>query len=164
MYEPYPATEPALGPDRIPRPRTVRNAMRLMYLGAALEVPALIVAVVTRSTFKPAILQAHPGYTTAQLHTAEIARTVPLLIGAPIVAALWLWMAWANGRGRSWARVVSAAFFGINTVDLLISLALVHAAATMITGVIIWLVGLAAIVLIFSKDSAPFYTRQPAQR
>jgi hypothetical protein len=73
-------------------------------------------------------------------------------------------MAWANGRGRSWARVVSAAFFGINTVDLLISLALVHAAATMITGVIIWLVGLAAIVLIFSKDSAPFYTRQPAQR
>jgi hypothetical protein len=157
MYEPYPATEPARGPDRIRRPRTVRNAMRLMYLGAALEVPALIVAVVTRSTFKPAILQAHPGYTTAQLHSAEIARTVPLLIAAPIVAALWLWMAWANGRGLAWARIVSAVFFGIATVDAAVAFARSSNAASLAIGVVTWLVGLGAIVLLFSKESGPFY-------
>ena len=157
MYEPYPATEPALGPDRIPRPRTVRNAMRLMYLGAALEVPALIIAVVTRSTFKPAILQAHPGYTSAQLHSAEIARTVPLVIAAPIVAALWLWMAWANGRGLAWARIVSAVFFGIATADLAVALARSSDTASLVLGVVTWLVGLGAIVLIFSKQSRPFY-------
>jgi hypothetical protein len=71
-------------------------------------------------------------------------------------------MTWANGKGRSWARTVSAVFFGIYTVDLLISFSLIHAAATMIIGLVIWLVGLAAIVLIFSKDSGPFYTRHPA--
>jgi hypothetical protein len=157
MYEPYPATEPALGPDRIPRPRTVRNAMRLMYLGAALEVPALIIAVVTRSTFKPAILQAHPGYTTAQLHSAEIARTVPLVIAAPIVAALWLWMAWANGRGLAWARIVSAVFFGIACVDVAVAFARSGSAAGLAIGVVTWLVGLGAIVLLFSKESGPFF-------
>jgi hypothetical protein len=68
-----------------------------------------------------------------------------------------------NGKGRSWARVVSAVFFGINTVDLLISFSLVHAAATLIIGLVIWLVGLAAIVLIFSKGSGPFYMQPPAQ-
>jgi hypothetical protein len=71
-------------------------------------------------------------------------------------------MAWANGKGHSWARVVSALFFGINTLDLLVSLFLVHAAATLVIGLAIWLVGLVAIVLIFSRDSGPFYNQQSA--
>jgi len=31
--------------------------------------------------------------------------------------ALWLWMARANGRGRSWARIVSTVLFGWLTLD-----------------------------------------------
>jgi hypothetical protein len=157
MYEPYPVTGPVQGPDRIPQPRTVRNAVRLMYFGAALVVPNLIVDVLTRSTFKPAILQAHPDYTAAQLHSAELARTVPLLIAAPIVAALWLWMAWANGRGRAWARIVSAMFFGISCVDVALAFARGANAAALAFGVVGWLVGLGAIVLLFSKESGPFF-------
>jgi hypothetical protein len=71
-------------------------------------------------------------------------------------------MAWANGKGRSWARVVSAVFFGINTLDLLISLIAVHAVATLIIGVVIWLVGLGAIALLFGKGSGSFYKQQSA--
>jgi hypothetical protein len=69
-------------------------------------------------------------------------------------------MAWANGQGRSWARVVSAVLFGINTLDLLISLLTVHAVATLIIGVVIWLVGLGAIALLFGKQSGPFYKQR----
>ena len=98
-----------------------------------------------RLLLRSAILNRHPGYTPAQLHTAELARTIPLIIGALAAAGLWLWMAWANGKGRNWGRVVSAVFFGINTLDLLLSLGLVHAAATEIAGLIIWLAGLAAL-------------------
>lgn len=78
------------------------------------------------------------------------------------VFGLRLWMAWANASGHSWATVVSAVIFGINTLDLLVSFLLVHAAATLIIGLVIWLVGLAAIVLIFRKDSGLLYN-QPAQ-
>ena len=82
------------------------------------------------------------------------------MVGAVITIGLWLWMAWANGRGLNWARIVSAVFFGINTLNLLLSFFLVHAAATLIVGVIVWLVGLGAILLLFSRESAPFYKQQ----
>jgi hypothetical protein len=160
MYQSYPAPGPAQEPPRIQPPHSVRNAVRLMYTGAALEVLALIVTLLTISSLKTAILKANPGYTAAQLHTAEVGRTVSLAIGAVIAIGLWLWMAWANGHGRNWARIVSAVFFGINTLDLVISIVLVHAAATMIVGIVIWLVGLAVVVLIFSKESSPFYRQQ----
>jgi hypothetical protein len=161
MYEPYPASGPAQEPEQIQPPRSVLNAIKLMYAGAALEVLAVIIALVTIDSLKSAILTRHPAYTAAQLHRAEAARTVPLVIGGLIAIGLWLWMAWANGKGRSWARIVSAVFFGINTLDLLISLFAVHGVATLIVGVVIWLVGLGAILLLFSKESGPFYKRSP---
>jgi hypothetical protein len=161
MYEPYPASGPAQEPEQIQPPRSVLNAVKLMYAGAALEVLAVIIALVTIGSLKSAILTRHPAYTPVQLHRAEAARTVPLVIGGLIAIGLWLWMAWANGKGRSWARIVSAVFFGINTLDLLISLFAVHAVATLIVGVVIWLVGLGAIVLLFSKESGPFYKQPP---
>jgi hypothetical protein len=157
MYESYPAAEPAPERQRIQPPNPVRNAVRLMYAGAALEVVALVVALLTRSSLKSAILTAHPGYTPAHVHLVENDRAVSLAVGAVITIGLWLWMAWANGRGRQWARVVSAVFFGINTVDLIISLVLVRSAPTSIVGIVIWLVGLAAIVLLFRGESGPYF-------
>jgi hypothetical protein len=62
----------------------VLNAVKLMYAGAALEVLAVIVAVVTIGSLKSAILARHPAYTAARLHTAEVARPVPLVIGGLI--------------------------------------------------------------------------------
>jgi hypothetical protein len=158
MYEPYPVSEPPQQVERARPPRTVLSAVRLMYAGAALEVVSLIVALVTRGRLKSAILNAHPHYTSAQLHTAENFRAGILVIGALIAVGAWLWMAWANGRGRSWARGVSAALFVLGTLGLpIISLRTARVAGTLIVGVVIWLVGLAVIVLIFNTSSGPFY-------
>jgi len=158
MYQPYPAAGPVPDPQRVRPPRSVLNAVRLMYAGAALELLALIIAVATRASLKWAILARHPFYNPAQVHHAEVARAVPLVIGALIATGLWLWMAWANSR------VLSAVFFGINTFDLFISFFVLRATATMIAGVVIWLVGLVAIVLLFSKESATFFRPQPVRR
>jgi hypothetical protein len=35
-----------------------------------------------------------------------------------------------------------------------------HTAGSLIVGVVVWLIGLAAIVLIFNKKSGPFYQQQ----
>jgi hypothetical protein len=157
MYQPYPATGRAPGPDPIQPPRTVRGAVRLMYLGAVLEVPALIVAVATRGSFRSAILRLNPGYTQAQLHTAEVTRIVPLIVGTVITIGLWLWMAWANGRGFAWARIVSVGLFVVSTLDLIVSLALIRVPADTAVDVVIWLVGLATVTLLLSRESGPFY-------
>ena len=161
MYQQYPTADtPQQQPQRTEQPQSVRNAVRLMYVGAALEVIAAIVALLTRSSLKSSILKSHPNYTAAQLHTAETARAVALVIGAVIAIALWIWMAQANGRGLSWARVLSAVFFGISTLSLLGSLIVARSAGSLIIGVIVWLVGLAAIILLFSKESKPFFHKQ----
>ncbi|MGH3405094.1 MAG: hypothetical protein ACRDRJ_21700, partial [Streptosporangiaceae bacterium] len=112
---------------------------------------------------KAAILASHPGYDTARLHTSELARVTPLVVGGLVGVGLWLWMAWANRSGRSWARIVAAVLFGINTLDALSALVLVRGAiASQIIGAVVWLVGLAAIILIFNRESGPFYSQQAA--
>lgn len=79
-------------------------------------------------------------------------------------AGLWLWMAWANRRGHLWARIVAAVFFAINTLDLIFSFARIHAVGAVIVSVLVWLVGLWAIVLLFNKQSAPFFAQRSVPR
>lgn len=154
---------------RLPRqcPPTVRAAVRLMYAGALLELGILVTVIVTESSVRSAILARYPGLTAAQWHAVVLAHLLPDEIGAPVVAGVWLWMAWANGRGRYWARVVFAAFFGLATLSLLSALAegaTTFAPADLVAGAAIWIVHAAAVLLIFSKRSAPFFQPNPNAR
>lgn len=163
MYQPYPASGPAPEQQRTPLPHSVLSAVRLMYAGAVVEVVAVVIALVSKGSLKSSILTRHPAYTAAQLHTAEAARTVPLIIGGVIAAGLWIWMAWANRQGRNWARTVSAVLFGINTLDLIVAALVVKGAvASLVIGAVIWLIGLGVIVLIFNQQSGPFYAQPTA--
>jgi hypothetical protein len=166
MYQPYPSTPEGSVPEpsRAEPPPSVRNAVRLMYIGAALSAVVVIVTVVSIASLKGAILTKYPHYTSTQVHNAEVAAVITSVIGGVIAIGLWLWMAWANGRGRRWARIVAAVFFAINTLDLIASFARIHAVGAVIVGVLVWLAGLGAIVLLFNKQSAPFFAQRPAPR
>ena len=151
-----------LGMSRSPRP--VLNAVRLMCVGAALELAVLVTVLVTLGSVRSAIVQ---NFTAAQWHTAMLTQIVPLAAGAPISAGVWLWLAWANGRGYDWARPASMALVGFLTIGLLIGLgegAALYAPADMIGTTVLWLVGLAAIMLIFSKTASPYYQQEPARQ
>ena len=154
-----PSMRPRTGASR---PRTVVNAVRLMYAGAALELATLITIVATAGDVKAAILSSHP----AAWHVALIHLTADE-IAAPIAIVLWVWLAWAIGRGYDWARLVFAAFFALTTLSLLNALArhaAVYARADLLAGTALWLVALAAVVLLFSKQSNSYYRSGPAQR
>lgn len=150
-----------LGTSRAPRP--VLNAVRLMCLGAVLDLVVLVTVLMTLSSVRSAIVQ---GFTVEQWHTAMRTQIVPVEAGAPIVAGLWLWLACANGRGHDWARPAFIALFGLITAGLLIGLgegAGLFAPADLIATTVLWLVGLAAVVLIFSKTASPYYRQEPAR-
>ena len=143
-------------------PRTVVNAVRLMYAAAALELATFITIVATAGSVRSAVLSSHPAaWPLALFHlTADE-------IAAPIVAVLLVWLAWANGRGYDWARLVFTALFALTTMSLIGALAnhaTTYARADLIAGTVLWLVALAAVVLIFSKKSNPYYRPRPAQR
>ena len=65
--------------------------------------------------------------------------------------------AWANGKGRSWARILSAVLFGIDTLNLLLSFRRASVVGALILEILVWLAGLGAIILIFNKESTPFF-------
>jgi hypothetical protein len=146
-------------------PRTVAVAVRLMCLGAALELGAMITILATTADVKSALIRAYPHLSAAQWHAVVANRLLPDEIGAPIVACLWLFMAWGNGRGSEWARVVFVVLFGLTSLGLLVALsqsAAIYAPADLIAGAVLWLVQLAVTVLIFSRQSSRYFGHEPA--
>lgn len=74
-------------------------------------------------------------------------------------------MAWANGHGRRWARSVFALFVACNAVSLLSGLAkgsAVYAVQDLIAGTVLCLVAVAALILVFSKPSAGYFSATTA--
>jgi hypothetical protein len=90
---------------------------------------------------------------------------VPDEVAASIAIGLWLLLAWATGKGHGWARVVFASFFAVSTLSLFAALAqdaAVYAPADLIAGATLWLVEFAVVLLLFNRQSRPYYSPQPA--
>src|SRR6516162_9090046 len=94
-------------------PRSVRNAVRLMYLGALLTLADVVTVLVTLGGVRSAAVH---DLAASQWPAAMLTQVGPWLASAPIAAGLWLWLAWANGRGYHWARPAFAAFFCVLTI------------------------------------------------
>jgi hypothetical protein len=148
-------------------PPTARAAIRLMCAAALLELGYLVTVMVTEGSVRSAILARDPGLTAAQWHLIVVTHLLPDEIGAPVGVALWLWLAWAHGQGRYWARVVFSVIFVLSTFGLLAALAedaVVYATADLAAGVALWMVEAAVLLLIFNWRSAPFYQPKPRPR
>jgi hypothetical protein len=163
MYQPYPSGNQQPVPQPPAQPQPVRNAVLLMYAGAALSAIEIIIGLTTIASLKNAIRSRYPGYSSSQLHTAEVVGVTTVVVIGLIAIALWLWMAWANGAGKSWARVVATVFFGLNTIDLLSLIARPHATLGLLLAVLVWLVGLGAIVLLWRRESSAYYQARSAR-
>ena len=144
--------------------RTVRAAVKLIYVGAVVSTVNLILLLALFADVKAyhAILRQH--LTAAQVsHVTTLFITVFILWDlAPI--ALWLWMARACGRGRNWARIVSTVLFGVATLDLTgpfgtqgVRVSLVPTVFGPTLPVLYWLVGLAVVWLLWRPSSRAYF-------
>jgi hypothetical protein len=140
--------------------RTVLAAVRLMYLGALTEVAALVTIIASTPSVRAATMHLAPGQW-------------PLVHGfllrdqfaAPAIVLVWLWLAWANGRGRDWARFLFIAFFCLTTTGVVAALATdgqAVAPADLLAGGTLWLIQLAALVLLFRPASGRYFQPEPA--
>jgi hypothetical protein len=158
MYQPYPSPGQMPEPVRPEAPDSVLTAVKLMYAGAVVSALSLIVGVVTIGSLKSALRKADPSYTSTQLHTAEVAAVAIIIVLGLVGIGLWLWMAWANKRGANWARITATVFFGLDTLSLLAGFARPEALFSRLVGLLIWLIGLGAIVLLWRRESSAFFT------
>jgi hypothetical protein len=114
--------------------RTVRAAVWLMCAGAVIPAVSLVMALVTPTT---------KG-----------------IVGGLVVTTAWLCMARANGQGRNGARIFSAVLFGVVTLALALAV-FGHVAGVTVPGLVLsvlnWLIGLAALCLLWLPASTPFF-------
>ncbi len=132
--------------------RAVLTAVRLMYVGAAVEFAAAITILATVGDVRSNVVTRNPGLTEGQWHAIVAGQIEPTAVTAGIAVGFWLWMAWAIGRGHRWTRIVFALFFALNVFGLLNGLAhgsAVYARPDLAIGIVLCLVELAAVVRSF---------------
>ena len=158
MYQQYPTSGQTPEPQRPAAPTSVQTAVKLMYAGAALSLIELVVSLVTISSLKSAILKKFPHYTTAQVHSAEVAIVVGVVIEAVIAIGLWLWMARANAAGRNYARITGTVLFGVYTLFLLLDLRRPSVGIGLIFAALVWLAGLGAVIMLWRRESSEYFS------
>ena len=157
MYQPYPSTGKPVEPDRPPAPQSVLNAVKLMYVGAAVSTVSLIVSLASIGGTKDAIRKARPSLTATQVNQLNTFIIALAVVSGVIGVGLWLWMARANGQGKNWARILSTVMFGLATLDLFGVLSQPKTLLGLVFPVLIWLVGLGAVVLLWRGESTEFF-------
>ena len=118
MYQPYPSSGQPAGPPRPPAPAPVLTAVQLMYAGAAVSAVELIIGLALIIVDITAAARGRfLGHSLTAPQLRPLIITLWIVFGL-VVIALWLWMARANGQGRTWARILSTVLFGLATLQL----------------------------------------------
>ena len=160
MVQRYPSSGAPVEPQRPPAPQSVLNAVKLMYLGAAISTASVIASLVDIGSVKPALRSEFPHYTASQINQAFKGFLILALVSAGIGIALWIFMARANGKGRNWARIVSTVLFAIETLSVLAALRGPKTPIALVFPALTWLVGLGAIWLLWRPESSAFFKAQ----
>jgi hypothetical protein len=145
-------------------PKSVTYAVWLMYAGAAVNAISVIVALTQIGPLRSTIRADNPSFSTSQINAGVNLFIATIVIGGLIGIGLWIWMAFMNKAGKNWARITGTVFFGIDTLSLLFGFARAGVAESRIITVIIWLIGLAAVILLWRKESTAFFQGQSQQR
>lgn len=158
-YQPYPGgtqmPEPATRP---PVPQSITRAVQLMYAGAAASLIGIIIALTTLSSIKSQIISKNPSLTTTQVNNAEHVAVGVLIASGLIGAALWLWMAQSSKAGKNWARIVSTVLFAIETINVVAGASAISSGgASRIYSIVVWLIGLGAIIFLWQRSSTEYF-------
>jgi len=165
-YQPYPGgtqmPEPA---ERPPVPQSITRAVQLMYAGAVASMIGIVIALTTLSSIKSQIISRNPSLTTTQVNNAEHVAIGILIASGLLGTALWLWMAQSSKAGKNWARIVSTVLFAIQTINVVAGAsAVASGGASRIYSIVIWLIGLGAIIFLWQRSSTEYFKSSASPR
>src|SRR5579871_1799232 len=160
MVQRYPSRGKPVELERPPAPPSVLNAVKLMYVGAAVSTASLVITLADIGGLKTAIKKAKPTWSATQVNQYDRLIVSLAIVSGLIGVALWLWMSWANKNGKNWARIVSTVLFCLATLDLVGVFGQPSTAIGLIFPVLTWLVGLGAVFLLWRPDASAFFKPQ----
>jgi hypothetical protein len=138
-----------------PIPASVRTAVRLLYAGAIIHAVGLLYYGLS---FRPSIEQTLQFEDPNSGAYAETGAAIGGVFLAAVVAGMWLWMAWAIRRGRSWARILCTVLFGVGAL-LLVGHLVSHPGSPLTLGWALgWLAGLGAVIFMFQSSASAYFS------
>lgn len=149
----------------VARPKSMDLAVRLMQAGGVLALLNALTVFLFKDEIRDAAEKAAADAGTnididAAVNAAMIFGAIFGLLGA----ALWFWMASANGKGKSWARIVASVFYVISLLSFVYSFTQPAGFLSRILGIISFLIATGAIVMMWKKESSDFYAANSAPR
>ncbi|MGH3204013.1 MAG: hypothetical protein ACRDOA_10480 [Streptosporangiaceae bacterium] len=157
MYQPYPSGTQLPEAHRPPIPSQVANAVKVMYIGAAASILGIVIDILTVSATKTAIEKRSHHLTASQINSAQHVLVIGFIVGGVIAAAVWVFLARACKNGNLWARTTGTVLFALATVDTVVGLSAPIAGAVKLWGLITWLAGLAAVILLWRRPSTAYF-------
>jgi hypothetical protein len=145
-------------------PRSVRLAVRLMYAGAVLSLLYLAVSLVTASEISKVLRTDHPTWSHTRIEADVHAQVVSTIVIWLITIGFWIVMARTNLAGRTWARLTATVLFAFSSLNFIEGFLGQSDLITKLVYAPLWLVGLAATLLLWRPDTTGYIQsgrRQP---
>ena len=163
MYQPYPGGgQPPEPSERPPAPPSIVRAVQVMYAGAAASLIGIVIDMTTLSSTKSETIRRNPSLTATQVSNAEHVAIGLFIVSGLLGAGLWVWIAQMCKAGRNWARIVGTVLFAIDTISVFLGAATVPGGgATRIYSILIWLIGLATVILLWQRASSDYFRSAP---
>lgn len=151
-----------------PQPKSVHTAVRLMWGVVALALISLVVTLFSLDSLLQATLagveQSGQQVTDAMRETMRTVLTAAVVGGSIISAALWLWLAWKNGQGRNWARIVATVLAGLNVLTALPGVIPGSTTTgTLFLGLVRIALMIAILALLWRKESSAFFSARSSR-
>ncbi|MBM6403155.1 hypothetical protein JQN72_02690 [Phycicoccus sp. CSK15P-2] len=152
----------------VARPPAMDRAVLLMRVGAVLSFLSLgtvfFLGDEIRETARQSVESSgetlDPSLMDALVAVGIVVGVVFGLLGV----ALWLFMAWANGAGKPWARVVASVLYGLSVLSFLSGLLQPAPILSRALSVLTVALGGYIVYLLWQRESSQFYAASSAPR
>jgi len=157
MIQSYPGAAQRPETQRPAVPASVRRAVKVMYAGAVVCVIHAIVYLVTAADAKAAVAQKYQHLSAGGVNTVTHIIVIAGIVGSLIGAVLFAWIARSCRDGKNWARVTGTVVLVIAALGALRDLTQAETAVNLAFIFAECLIGLAAVVLLWRRDSNGYF-------
>lgn len=162
-----PAGQPEPGqlePGQRPQPPSaILTAVKLMYVGAVLQFLFGLLDMLNSDGRREWLAEQNPDATAAELEALAATMTTTSVVVHVVSVGLWIWMAWANKRGRSWARVVSTVLGGLNIMFFGFGALMGGINASTVIGLISPVLAAVILYMLYRPESGEFYRKMSSK-
>jgi hypothetical protein len=142
-------------------PAAVHTALRLMYIGFAATVAALIASLMVLGRYShDATVAKNHGRTVIENAANQLTGVMALAVLADILGLVcWVVLAVACRRGRGWTRIAGTVLLAVYTVVMLVVLLRTHNdPGARFTTLLVWAFGVAAAIPLWTQSARDFFS------